>query len=145
VVPQEGTYTFSMFTSLKPTNLMLQGDDILEQDPVLLNWSRKIEAAKKASLKNYPFSIEIWSCGETIAPTRKIEGVTPSCKVEAELDISSLPEIQDKNTGTLYKKLIFDIEMKVIGTALEFTLIYDGQRIGQQNITVDFEDSKRSG
>ena len=89
----------------------------------------------------YPFSMHIYTCDLATQPTRKTKDIKPGCKIEGQLDISGLPELRGKN-GQLYKRLIFHVEMTIIGTALEFTLIFQKKRMGQQNVKVEFDEEQ---
>lgn len=54
------------------------------------------------------------------------------------MNISSLRPFKGTD-GKMYKKIDFSIEMTVIGTALEFALMYQGKRIGHSSLQAQVE------
>jgi hypothetical protein len=67
------------------------------------------------------------------------QNVTSSCNIGCTLNISNMPEIVGAD-GNTYKCVNFEIEMKVIGTALEFVLIVEGKEMDQSHVEVEFEN-----
>lgn len=54
------------------------------------------------------------------------------------MDISSLRSIRGRD-GKNYKRIDFSIEMTVIGTALEFALMYQGKRVGHSSVKAQID------
>jgi hypothetical protein len=106
-----------------------------------MHWEQLLEPHRLPPSGLYPFSMTVLSCADPEPPTRITERVTSCRKIEDSIDTLTLPELQGP-TGVMYKSLQFSIEMKVIGNALEFTLIYKKQRMGQQNIEVDLDEER---
>ncbi|KAF2193120.1 actin-like ATPase domain-containing protein [Zopfia rhizophila CBS 207.26] len=117
-----------------------KGDDIEEKKPVLLRWHCNILSSHVRPSSPYNFMNAILSCNDETPPPRFNENtVKTSCTIQSLLDISGLPDLKGRD-GLDYKRVNYDIEMTVIGTALEFSLIYEGKRIGKQNVDVEFEE-----
>jgi hypothetical protein len=106
-----------------------------------MHWEKKVEQRNLGPSQMYPFSMTILSCGEQSPPTRITDRVTTCRRIEDQIDVSTLPELRSPS-GIMYKSVYFSIEMKVIGNALEFTLIYKTQRMGQQNVEVDLDEER---
>lgn len=104
-----------------------------------MGWLRDVFQNKIPPSGMYPFSVGIYTCDLATQPTRKTKDIKLGCKIGGQLDISGLPELRGKN-GQLYKRLMFDVEMTIIGMALEFTLIFQKKRMGQQNVKVEFDE-----
>lgn len=83
-------------------------------------------------------SLEISLCGDLTPPNIVTSSVRSSCTIRAQLDISQTPIIQGVD-GKQYKLVEFEIEMTVIGTALEFALIFQGKRMNHSQIETEFE------
>ncbi|KAF2463866.1 uncharacterized protein BDR25DRAFT_272389 [Lindgomyces ingoldianus] len=113
-----------------------RGDDIEETKPVKLGWHKHISADYGST---YSFAVDISLCGELTPPKRYNNTVRSSCTLKADLDISHIPIIQGFD-GNRYKRAHFDIEMTVIGTALDFALFVQGKRINHSQVETEFED-----
>lgn len=84
--------------------------------------------------------MDILLCGELIAPRRfNTNTVKPSCTLRANLDVSHMIPFQGLD-GNWYKGFSFEIEMTVIGTALDFALIVQGKRVQHGKVEAEIED-----
>ena len=99
-------------------------------------WLREIPTLRLGSL--YTLQENIYNCDSSTPPSRLNHQVRSNYYVESVLDISDTTTIQGVDKKE-YKKLEFQVEMNVIGTALEFTLVFAGRRMGKCNVRVDFE------
>ncbi|KAH7414561.1 hypothetical protein DE146DRAFT_763391 [Phaeosphaeria sp. MPI-PUGE-AT-0046c] len=116
---------------------LTRGDDIEETKPFKVGWCKHIPAD---SSPNLAFSLEILLCAELIPPQRHNSNtVRPSCTLKANLDVSHIPAIQGLD-GNWYKRVDFEIEMTVIGTALDFALIVHGRRVQHGRVETELED-----
>lgn len=123
---------------MSPSHLTTsQGSDIEETKPVKIAWHKHISSSFGAT---YAFSLDILLCGELVAPRRlNNKTVKPSCTLKADLDVSNINAIQGKD-GHWYKRVDFEIEMTVIGTALDFALIVQGKRVQHGKVETEVED-----
>lgn len=82
---------------------------------------------------------EIYVCNQLYAPSRKDDSVDYLCKVSWTRS-ASLKDLSRKvnPVGTSYYQLDYDIEMKVQGPTIEFTILHNGQRFGGHNVELDF-------
>jgi len=106
---------------------------------VQLKWTINVSAEQFRSA--YPLAASIFKCDDKAAPSRQTDSVHQSSEIKSEkhVDISSLPTFRGTD-GKLYKRIDFAIEMTVIGTALEFALMYQGRRIGHSQVEPDVDD-----
>lgn len=119
---------------------MEQGENISESRPVRLHWHLYAPASQYES--TYPLKGTIHACSDPTPPPRYTESVRPSVKLESDsrIDVSRIAEFRGAD-GNSYKKINFDIEMSVIGTALEFALWHEGKRIGCRSLEAEVEDA----
>jgi hypothetical protein len=85
----------------------------------------------------------IHSCENDVPPTRHAPGIKKTAVIPIKLLASQLPNFKGED-GNEYKRMSYAIEMTVIGTALEFSLVLDGKRMGAQNVEVEFNEDKKS-
>jgi hypothetical protein len=115
-----------------------RGDDIWDQDPVLVGRHRNVLSDDVMDTGIYSWKESIYACDLTKPPDRKTSEMQKLGDIRAEIDISNLPE--KRNTqGKLYRSLKFSIEMNICGSGLEFSIKFDGKRIAVKNIEVEFE------
>lgn len=98
-----------------------------------MSWCRSIPANQ--CLNKYSLKAFISTCDDRVPPIRRTESVREGLEItsSSSIDVSSLQVLQGLD-GKPYRKVHFDIEMRIIGTALEFALIYDGKRIGSSEV-----------
>lgn len=115
-----------------------RGDNIDEAKPVRLSWH--INASTEKYRNHYPLSASIFTCNDRVPPTRLISTVRPGPSIRSEkpVDISNLRSFKGVD-GKYYKKIDFSIEMTVIGTALEFALMYQGKHIGHSSVKAQID------
>jgi hypothetical protein len=89
----------------------------------------------------YAFDKEILTCNSRSPPSRIAKGVEQSCRLRTDnpIDISNI-EITIGADGKEYKDVHHEVEMKVIGTAVEFTIIYNGKRVGRSQFSAKVVD-----
>ncbi|ORY18632.1 hypothetical protein BCR34DRAFT_473300 [Clohesyomyces aquaticus] len=114
-----------------------RGDDTEETSPVRLEWSRNLRTDQYGP--SYLLQEKIYLCKDADPPSRMTQNVTSSCNIGSTLNISQTPQIIGAD-GNTYKRLDFEIEMRVIGTALEFALIVQGKEMDQSQVEVEFEN-----
>jgi hypothetical protein len=137
VVPEEGeriSYTFNTHTA----DISVQGDNIDEAKPLRLLWN--IIASAEQFLTSYPLKADILTCDDKYPPYRRTTSVRrgPGIKSKNQIDISNL-EIFRGADGKLYRRIEFWIEMTVIGTALEFALMYQDKKIGHSHVEPELD------
>ncbi|KAH6629649.1 hypothetical protein C7974DRAFT_394938 [Boeremia exigua] len=112
---------------------LTRGTSVRETEPVLLSWYRDIPAEQYH--KGYSLVSCISTCDDHVPPTRRTSSVREGLEIKSDspIDVSSLKVFKGID-GRSWRKVSFGIEMKVIGTALEFALIYDGKRIGSSEV-----------
>ncbi|KAJ4406589.1 hypothetical protein N0V91_004532 [Didymella pomorum] len=122
-----------------PIRYDVNGDNIDEAKPVQLKWTINVSAEQFRSA--YPLTASIFKCDDKEAPSRQTDSVRQSSEIKSEkhVDISSLSTFRGTD-GKLYKRIDFAIEMSVIGTALEFALMYQGRKIGHSQVEPDVDD-----
>jgi hypothetical protein len=120
-----------------------RNDDIWDQDPVIVGRHRNVPSSDVDSSGVYVWKESIYACDLPNPPKRKTADTQKLGDIRAEVNIQSLPE-KHNTDGRLYRSLKFKIEMNVCGSGLEFTILFDGKRIAQKNIEVEFERSTTS-
>jgi hypothetical protein len=90
---------------------------------------------------NYEFDKEILTCISRNPPSRMTKGVERSCRLRTDkpIDISNI-QITIGADGKEYKDVHHEVEMKVIGAAVEFTIIYNGKRVGRSQFSAKVVD-----
>ena len=88
----------------------------------------------------YPLSASIFTCNDRDPPTRQTSTVRQGSTIQAErpMNISNLRPFMGTD-GKQYKKIDFSIEMTMIGTALEFALMYQDKRIGHSSVNAQID------
>jgi hypothetical protein len=95
-----------------------------------------------ANSRYFEKGVEIFTCNLASPPSRITSDVKLLCSINSKLDISKVPE-QHCDDGTLFRKVIFKIEMQVSSSAqLEFAVRFQGEKLGSRNVEVEFQDSR---
>lgn len=84
----------------------------------------------------------IYTCDSANPPSRRTKAVKRNCVIETirPIDISNIVE-QDGARGEKYKEVYYELEVNIIGTALEFVMKFRGQRVGHTSIQAEVQDS----
>jgi hypothetical protein len=116
-----------------------QGDNIVDFKPVRRQW--KHHALLSQCDKGLSLNLIIYSCSDQDPTNRPTGSLRPSAKLEPDspIDVTSLPKFRGAD-GNIYKEIVFDIEMSIIGAALEFALWHKGKRIGCRSLEAEVED-----
>ena len=119
-------------------NTSAQGDNIDETKPVRLSWS--INAPAEESTLAYPLKANIITCDDKDPPYRRTSSVRQGSEIKSKngIDMSDLNTFKGLN-GKRYKRIDFAIEMTVIGTALDFALVYQGNKIGHSQVEPELD------
>ncbi|KAH8725615.1 hypothetical protein GQ44DRAFT_771933 [Phaeosphaeriaceae sp. PMI808] len=91
---------------------------------------------------NYEFNKSIYTCRARDPPSRITAGVEGSCRLQTDnpIDISSIVA-SIGNDGKQYKDIHHEVQMKVIGTAVEFAILYKGNQVGRSQLVAEVDDS----
>lgn len=91
--------------------------------------------------------LTIFQCEDDDPPSRRTE----SAKVKELCNINynfSIPYDSLENftgaSGKKLKRLVLEIEMMPSGASNEFSIIYQGNKLGSQNVHVDFQSASRA-
>jgi hypothetical protein len=90
--------------------------------------------------ENNIYEVEIWQCETDPCPPRLTPDVTVLCQISCRLDVrfEDLPQRLD-TTGYPFREFVYEIEMVREDAGLQFFLVYNGQRIGSQDIKVQID------
>lgn len=118
---------------------LTQGDNIDEAKPVRLLWNLNVSAEQFRSA--YPLTANIFTCNDKDPPSRQTNSVRQGSAIKSKkhIDIDNLKPFRGTD-GKLYKRIDFAIEMTVIGTALEFALMYQGKKIGHSQVEPELDN-----
>ena len=85
-------------------------------------------------------TISIYQCEDDDPPTRLTTSVNVLCSFKYTLNVaySSLEDYVNTN-GKKIKKLSYVIEMVPSGASTEFRVVYKGEHLGSQNVTIEFQ------
>jgi hypothetical protein len=115
-----------------------RGDDIWDHEPVVVGRHRNVSSSDVGPSGSYYWKESIYACDLTSPPTRKTSETEKLGDIRAEVNIRHLSEKVNVDNKP-YRSLKFKIEMNVCGSGLEFAIMFDGKRIAQKNIDIDFE------
>jgi hypothetical protein len=115
-----------------------RGDDIWDHEPVVVGRHRNVSSSDVGPSGNYYWKESIYACDLSSPPTRKTPDTEKLGDIRAEVNIKHLPEKMNIDNKP-YRSLKFKIEMNICGSGLEFAIMFDGKRIAQKNIDIDFE------
>jgi hypothetical protein len=81
-------------------------------------------------------------CDSASPPPRRTDDVKRSCIIETvrPIDMANIVE-QEGVDGEKYKEVHYELEVNVIGIALEFVMKYEGERVGHSSIRAEVQDS----
>lgn len=107
--------------------------------PVRYSWLESVHCSTPRD--TYEFKKIIYTCRARDPPSRITADVDESCRLKTDSPIS-IANIQTSTgvDGKEYKDVPHDVEMKVIGTAVEFAIIYDDKFVGRSQLTAEVED-----
>jgi hypothetical protein len=117
-----------------------RGADIWDHETDLVGRHRNVSSSGVDPSGMYFWKESIYACDLPNPPKRKTTETQKLGDIRAEVNINGLPEKRNAE-GKLYRSLKFKIEMNICGSELEFAIVFDGKRIAQKNIEVDFERS----
>ncbi|KAF1850457.1 uncharacterized protein K460DRAFT_422933 [Cucurbitaria berberidis CBS 394.84] len=118
----------------------IQGDKIPDTKPYsLLPWRESVPT--KGGPTTATIAVSIYACDSMTPPSRRDDNVKRSCIIETTLpiDITKLNEHSGAN-GHTYKEVHYDLEVSVIGVALEFSIMYNGERVGHNQLQDEIKD-----
>ncbi|KAL4967817.1 uncharacterized protein BDV14DRAFT_197457 [Aspergillus stella-maris] len=80
------------------------------------------------------FTVELFRCEKQDPPTRLDKSVVRHCKIDCTLDVpwEQLEDFISANTGTMIKKMSFDLEMVPSGASVLFVVYINGRWQGSQ-------------
>lgn len=118
----------------------VQGDKILESKPRSLHWRESIKTRGRSD--SATLATSIYTCDSASPPSRRTDEVKRSCNIETvrPIDMSNIKE-QEGVDGELFKEVHYELEVNVIGIALEFIMKYEGERVGHSSIRAEVQDS----
>ncbi|KAF3051884.1 hypothetical protein E8E11_011099 [Didymella keratinophila] len=118
---------------------LTRGTRVDETQPVKHEWYREVSAQRFRS--TYAFVVPIVTSDDQNPPSRRESSVRDGFDItsNAPVDVSQLKTYPGVD-GEYYKKVHFALEMKVIGTALEFTVIYDGKRVAHREVAPEVDN-----
>ncbi|RDW66734.1 hypothetical protein BP5796_09483 [Coleophoma crateriformis] len=119
---------------------IFRGENITKTKPIRHGFYTTVTDA--AQLKHVP--THIYFSASSTAATRLELDVLPLCNMVARFDtklFETLPEKTNRN-GIKYRKLEYDIEMKVSSGSLEWSLDFEGMKKGQASIAIDYQAEK---
>ncbi|KAF2127837.1 actin-like ATPase domain-containing protein [Dothidotthia symphoricarpi CBS 119687] len=115
-----------------------RGDNISDAKPVRMPWHANVPVQEHREF--FSLGVLIQTCKEKDPPARQTALVRPGFRIESDEGIKLANIRPHKGAdGRFYKRIDFEIEMKVIGTALEFALMYQGQRIGHSQTEAEVD------
>lgn len=85
-------------------------------------------------------NVTLWTCDELEPPERKDFRVDSKSNFQMQVaaKFSELPDFETAS-GSMVKKLAYEIEMIPSGASLEIAVYMNGKRLGSQNASVRFE------
>lgn len=100
-------------------------ETIADQRVINIDWSRRI----RSSLPRQRFSIVLLRCDHDDPPRRKDENVRAEGEIVCQVHtpFEHLPQYTNRD-GEIWRAVDFQVEMKPIGTMLEFAVVYNNQR-----------------
>ncbi|RDW62305.1 hypothetical protein BP6252_11738 [Coleophoma cylindrospora] len=119
---------------------IFRGENITKTKPIRHGFY--ITVTEAAQLKHVLTHI-YFSASSTAAP-RLEPDVLPLCSMVARFDtkvFETLPEKTNRN-GVKYRKLAYEIEMKVSSGSLEWSLDFEGMKKGQASIAIYYQEEK---
>ncbi|KAF5964939.1 hsp70 family chaperone [Fusarium coicis] len=110
-----------------------EGDNMLTKKPVRHNYYRLF------SERIGHVSQTIYICSALTPPETSGPAVNELCEVRwtRNINLESLPTYTN-SLGKVYHKLSFDIEMTCEDGTVDFTVYYEGKRVGAHNVNVQF-------
>jgi hypothetical protein len=117
------------------------GADIWDHDPVIVGRHRNVASSDADPSGIYFWKESIYACDLSNPPKRKTAETQKLGDIHAKVNIKGLP-VKRNAEGKLYRSLKFKIEMNVCGSGLEFAIMFDGKRIAQKNIDMEFEPQR---
>lgn len=89
----------------------------------------------------YPLTANIFTCDDKEPPNRQTSSVRQGSEIKSKnhIDIANLKPFKGTD-GNFYKRIDFAIEMTVIGAALEFALMYQGNKIGHSQVEPELDN-----
>lgn len=94
--------------------------------------------AKESDFKT--FTSTIYQCDDEDPPSRFEGNVKELCDIKCHLNIP-YDELEDYRgaTGKKLKRLNYDIEMVPSGASNEFSVLYEGMKLGSHNASVEIK------
>ncbi|KAF5638257.1 mitochondrial-type heat shock 70 [Fusarium tjaetaba] len=110
-----------------------EGDNMLTKKPVRHNYYRLF------SERISHVSETIYICSEPTPPETSGPAVNELCEIRwtRNINLESLPTYTN-SLGKVYHRLSFDIEMTCEDGTVDFTVYYEGKRVGAHNVDVQF-------
>jgi hypothetical protein len=106
---------------------------------VRLPWSLYIPVEQFRN--TYPLAANILTCEDKEPPSRQTGSVRQGSEITSKnhIDVAKLKPLKGTD-GRYYKRIDFAIEMTVIGAALDFALMYQGEKIGHSQVEPELDD-----
>ncbi|KAF2675108.1 hypothetical protein BT63DRAFT_420337 [Microthyrium microscopicum] len=115
-----------------------KGDEINSDHHVLKPWIQEHLLTEFNDQGKLAFRLTIYTCDLPDAPTRRTSDVKSLCQIKELLDPTNFPTLKDTQDRP-YKRIEFSLEMNVVGSALEFAVIYQGKRIVEKNVKMELQ------
>jgi hypothetical protein len=111
---------------------------VADQQTIIKDWSRKIQGR----LPRNRFGVILFKCDRENPPTRRDEDVKQEGEIICEVNtpFDQLPQYTTPN-GEIWKDVQFQVEMKPLGTMLEFAAYYNGERQRALQVVPPFTSS----
>ena len=115
-----------------------RGEVVTTGEPVRKNWHRHVKWSKEDD--SYLLQEDIYSSSEMPPPSRLMEGVTKCGTITpgGRINLGRMSIVEGKDAKR-YRKVEFETEMTVIGTALDFSLWFEGKRFASQTVQPEVE------
>ncbi|KAI0532864.1 hypothetical protein GGR58DRAFT_148013 [Xylaria digitata] len=116
---------------------LTRGEVVSTKDTVRKSWWRTFTDENDFGGS---ITVEIQSCDEKVPPSRKNDLIKTEYSIKCDVGIpfSQLPDWVNPE-GKKLKRLHYDIEMVPSGAALEFSVYFDGRKMGASNVAVKLE------
>ncbi|KAF7559162.1 hypothetical protein G7046_g4998 [Stylonectria norvegica] len=110
-----------------------QGEDINDMEPVRKRYYMNLLQMRSSS------SVVIWTTSTFPPPTRSDDTVRELCRMEFRpgVALESLP-LYTNDLGTTYRRLDYDITLTCEEGTADFTVYYQNERVGSQNVSVKY-------
>ncbi|KAI0139600.1 actin-like ATPase domain-containing protein [Hypoxylon sp. NC0597] len=132
----EGHY----FVSNQMQWFLEKGQNVPKLQPVQHAYYRLFRSEDHFEEAANRFEYEIRQCDDDVPPSRFNDRIKNLCTITLELDVpyESLEDFISAE-GKMMKKFNFVVEMVPSGASIDFSILYQGIKLGSQNAKIEFE------